>query len=122
MAHLRLSGQVTGEGSTTRKAVQAFKGTQARARIGGNVGHTHLLPGACALHALGHVVGQAQLTRRQEQQAPGQAGTGCAVTGSAGLALLIGQHVGALPRHLALYLRQLVQNQERIAVLRGDGL
>ena len=90
--------------------MQAFKRAHALPRISRNVGHPHLLPGSCSLAAFGHMVSKAQFPSTQKQQAPGKAGTGCAVTAGAGLALFVGQHIGALPGHLALYLGQFVKN------------
>ena len=122
MAGLQLACQVGCESGAAFKPMQRLKRAQACASIGGNVCHAHFLPGACTLGTLCHVVSQAQFPRTEEQQAPGQTGTRGAVAGGAGLALLIGQHVGAFARYLALYLRQLVKDQQRIAVLRRDGL
>ena len=117
MTQPRLTCQVRRKRSPICQLMQALKRAQSLACIGWNVSHPHLLPRARALATFCHVIGQTQLTSAQKQQAPGQACTGCAIACCPCLALLIGQHVSALACHLALYLRQFIQNQQAIAVL-----
>ncbi len=91
--------------------VQLFEGAAPGAGIGRKVDHAQFLPGPRALVGLAHVLGEADFSGAQEQQAPVQARTCRARAAGAALALPVGEHVGAFAGHLGIELRQLVQTQ-----------
>ena len=90
--------QLAREYLSTCEPVQVLKEPEPSAGICWNINEPRLLPRACTLAGLGHLVSKRQLTRGQEQHAPPRRTSRGPVARGSRLAAAVGQHVGDFTR------------------------
>ncbi|VBJ08742.1 Uncharacterised protein [Burkholderia pseudomallei] len=103
-----------------REAVQLLHDAHF-ADLGRDRGQAHLDTAFHGLVALGHQRGHALFAVRQEQQTPRENRLCRAATRRASLARLVRKHVDHIADQARLDLPDFIEDQQRVAMLRGDG-